>query len=177
VASCGLSSGVTDLLSPALKRRLGALAYPVATARAYRRHVDFALSLDFPDGDRDRLDLEHVLQVSVGNGRHYGGGNTVSPEASVDDGALDVAVIVRSGLRDHLSHARRLRDGRVVEHERVLHVTTRHVRLVTDAPRALNLDGEVAAATPVDLSVDRNALHVLVPRGSRAATRDGHRMP
>lgn len=172
VASCGLSSGVTEMLSPGLKRRLGPLAYPVATLRAYRRHVDFSAVLEFPEGDHDRLELHHVLQVSVGNGRHYGGGNTVSPAASVDDGALDVSVIVRGSLRDQARWARGLRNGSVVEHERVLHLTTRRLRLATDEPRPLNLDGELALATPVELSVDRNAVHVLVGPHSRAATYD-----
>jgi diacylglycerol kinase (ATP) len=172
VASAGLSSGVTEMLSPRLKRRLGPLAYPVATLRAYRRHVDFTATLEFPEGDHETLRLDHVLQVSVGNGRHYGGGNTVSPTASVDDDALDVSVIVRGSLRDHATWARQLRDGRVVEHDRVLHLTSRRVRLTTDAPRPLNLDGELALSTPVELSVDRNALHVVIPRTGRAAVRD-----
>ncbi|QIK66347.1 YegS/Rv2252/BmrU family lipid kinase [Nocardioides sp. HDW12B] len=172
VASCGLSSVVTEMLSPRLKRHLGPLAYPVATLRAYRRHVDFSAVLEFPDGDHDTLRLDHVLQVSVGNGRHYGGGRTVAPGASVDDGALDVSVIVRGSLRDHATWARRLRDGSVVEHERVVHLTSRRVRLTTDTPRPLNLDGEPALATPVELSVDRNALHVVIPATGQAAVRD-----
>ena len=175
VASVGLSVGVTEALSPRLKRRLGPLAYPVATLRAYRRHRPFAARLVFPDGDHDTLELEDLLQVAVGNGRHYGGGNAVSPTAGIDDHLLDVYVITRGRLREHVSIARLLKDGSFVDHDRVVHVTTRAVRLETDPPMPVNLDGEVVATTPGTFTVDRNALHVVVPAGSTAAVLDGAR--
>ena len=175
VASVGLSVGVAEALSPGLKRRLGPLAYPVATLRAYRRHRPFTARLEFPHGDHEPLELDDLLQVAVGNGRHYGGGNTVAPNAGIDDHTLDVYAIVRGRFREHVSIARLLKDGSFVHHDRVHHVTTRAVRVVTDRPMPVNLDGEVETTTPSLFEVARNALHVVVPRDSRAATLDGAR--
>ena len=175
VASAGLSVGVIEALTPGLKRRLGPLAYPVATLRAYRRHRPFAARLEFPAGDHETLELDDLLQVAVGNGRHYGGGNAVSPTAGIDDHLLDVYAIVRGRLRDHVSIARLLKDGSFVHHDRVHHVTTRALRLVTDPELPVNLDGEIAARSPATFTVERNALHVVVPRESTAASLDGAR--
>ena len=172
VASLGLSVAVTEKLTPGLKRRLGPAAYPVATLAAFRGHRGFSARLEFDDGDHEPVELHDLLQVAVGNGRHYGGGNTVAPNASLDDHLLDVYAIERGRLGDHVSIARLLRSGRFVEHERVHHLTTRRVRIVTDEPLAVNLDGEVAATTPAEFTVERNALRVAVPRGSRAARLD-----
>lgn len=170
VASLGLSVGVTQRLTPRLKRRLGQLAYPAATLAAYRHHRPFAARLELGDGSV--LELEDLMQVAVGNGRHYGGGLTVSPTASIDDHLLDVYAIGKGRLRDHVSVARLLRSGHLIEHDRVHHVTTRSVRVVTDEPLDVNLDGELAAMTPATFEVDRNALHVVVPQHSRAAQLD-----
>lgn len=175
VASLGLSVAVTRRLTPGLKRRLGRFAYPVATLAAYRSHRPFAARLELADGAA--LELDDLLQVAVGNGRHYGGGLTVSPTASIDDHLLDVYAVERGRLRDHVSLARLLRTGHLVEHERVHHVTARRIRLVTDEPLEVNLDGEIAATTPATFEVDRNALHVVVPRGSGAARMDGATSP
>lgn len=172
VASFGLSVGVTERLTPGLKRRLGPLAYPVATLRAYRHHRPFAAHLEFPEGDHAPMELDDLLQVAVGNGRHYGGGNTVSPNASLDDDLLDVYAIERGRLRDHVSIARLLKDGTFIEHERVHHVTTKAVRISTDQPMPVNLDGEIATSAPTSFGLDRNALHVAVPAHSRAARLD-----
>jgi YegS/Rv2252/BmrU family lipid kinase len=163
VASLGLSVGATHALHPGLKRRLGLLAYPVAALRAYRRHEAFDVRLEFPDGDREPLELTDLLQVAVGNGRHYGGGNTVAPDAGIDDASLDVYAIRAGRLREHLSVARLLRNGTLVDHEHVQHVVTPAVLLSTDRPHPVNLDGEIAAASPVEFRVQRNAVEVVVP--------------
>jgi YegS/Rv2252/BmrU family lipid kinase len=173
VASMGLSVEMTRRLSPRLKRRLGPLAYPAATLSAYRHLRPFAARLAFPDGDHPTTELEDLLQVAVGNGRHYGGGNAVSPTASLDDHLLDVYAIERGRLRDHVSIARLLKDGSFVEHERVHHLTTRRLEVHTAPGQVLNLDGELSGTTPARFEVERNALHVVVPTWSRAATLDG----
>ncbi|HSE08040.1 MAG TPA: lipid kinase [Nocardioidaceae bacterium] len=175
VASVGLSVGVTQALTPRLKRRLGPLAYTVATLRAYRRHEPFRARLEFPDGDHPALELDDLLQVGVGNGRHYGGGNAVSPTAGIDDHLLDIYAIVRGRLREHVSIARLLKDGSLIDHDRVHHVTTQRVRLVTEPELPVNLDGEIAAQTPALFEIERNAVHVVVPQSADAAQLDGRR--
>ncbi|MEE2524588.1 lipid kinase [Pseudarthrobacter sp. J75] len=173
VASVGLSVAVTEALSPRLKRYIGPLAYSIATLAAYARHKPFRARLEFPDGDHEPLELDDVLQVAVGNGRHYGGGNTVSPTAGIDDHILDTYAILAGPLREHVNIARLLKDGSFIEHDRVYHLTSRSVRLVTDEPLPVNLDGEIATTTPVDFTIQRNALHVVVPQSSTAALFDG----
>jgi len=163
VASLGLSVGATRALRPGLKRRLGPAAYPVAALVAYRRHRPFRARLEFPDGDFAPLDLSNLLQVAVANGRHYGGGNTVAPDAGIDDHILDLYAIRAGRLRDHLSLARLLRDGTLIEHDHVQHLVTSAVTLRTDEPEAVNLDGELAATSPVEFRVQRDAFEVVVP--------------
>ena len=175
VASVGLSVSVTEALTPRLKRRLGRLAYPVATLRAYRRHIPFRARLEFHDEAGDVLEFEDLLQVAVGNGRHYGGGNTVAPTAGIDDHALDIYAIVRGSIRDRVKIARRLKDGRFVEHDRVHHVTTRAVTLVTEEVMPVNVDGEIATETPCRFEIERNAVHVVVPHAATSASLDGPR--
>ena len=173
VASVGLSVSVTEALSPRLKRYIGPLAYSIATLTAYARHKAFRARLEFPDGDHEPMELDDLLQVAVGNGRHYGGGNTVSPTAGIDDHTLDIYAILAGPVREHVSIARLLKDGSFIEHDRVYHLTTRRVRLVTDQPLPVNLDGEIATTTPTDFTVQRNAIHVVVPQSSTSALFDG----
>ena len=124
-------------------------------------------------GDHEPMELENLLQVAVGNGRHYGGGNTVSPTAGIDDHTLDTYAILGAPIRDHVKIARLLKDGSFVEHDRVYHLTSRSVRLVTEPPLSVNLDGEIATITPTDFTVQRNAVHVVVPQSSNSALFDG----
>ena len=66
-----------------------------------------------------------------------------------------------------------LKNGSFVERDGVYHLTCQRVRLVTEPPMPVNLDGEIATTTPADFTIDRNAVHVVVPHGSTAARFDG----
>ncbi|TCJ14864.1 lipid kinase [Rubrobacter taiwanensis] len=172
VASVGLSAGVTRALSPALKRRAGALAYPIAAVRAFLAHEPFSATLTFPEGDHEPAAFDRLLQVAVGNGRFYGGGLVVAPAAGIDDGRLDVYAIRPDGRRELAGVLRYLRTGEFVRRDCVSHYETRRVRLETEPHLPVNIDGELVAETPVEFSVVPNALRVLVPPDSTAARRD-----
>lgn len=172
VASVGMSVGVTRALSPRLKRRAGALAYPLAAVGAFFRHEPFAATLGFPDGDHEPIRLERLLQVAVGNGKFYGGGLAVSPEAGMDDGSLDIYAIELGRHRDLLGVARYLRSGDFIGMEGVHRYRTGRLLLQTDPVQQVNVDGEITDTTPAEFRVAKDALHVMVPTGSDAATLD-----
>jgi diacylglycerol kinase (ATP) len=167
VASVGLAAGVTEALTPGLKRRFGSLAYPLAAIRAYRRHRPFAARLEFPDGDHEPVDLYDLLQVAVANGRFYGGGNVVAPDAGIDDQLLDVYAIPRGTLWQRWQVARRFGSGTFVETDHVLHLTTRTVRLITDPELPINVDGELSASTPELFGLLSRGLKVMAPMPDR----------
>ena len=172
VASVGLSVGVTQALTPGLKRRIGALAYPAAAIRAFLGHEPFSARLTFPEGDHEPVEYGRLLQVAVGNGRFYGGGMVVAPESGIDDRRLDVYAIEMGRRRDLIGVARYLKSGDFIRNESVVHLRTERVRLETEPDLPINIDGELVARTPQDFSVARNALKVLVPPESTAARRD-----
>ena len=163
VASVGLAAGVTEALTPELKRRAGALAYPLAAARAYLDHAPFSACLEFPAGDHEPVELDDLLQVAVGNGRYYGGGNVVAPGAGIADQRLDVYAVPRGTALQRLQVAREFSTGTFTQQTHVLHVVTGTVRLSTDPVLPLNLDGELSGTTPLTFRVAERALRVLVP--------------
>jgi diacylglycerol kinase (ATP) len=172
VASVGLSVGVTQALSPRLKRRIGALAYPTAAIRAFLSHEPFSARLTFPEGDHDPVEYERLLQVAVGNGRFYGGGMVVAPQSGIDDRSLDIYAIEVGRHRDLFGVARYLKSGDFIRSDSVGHFRTERVRLETDPELPVNVDGEVVTRTPQSFSVAHNALKVLVPPESTAARQD-----
>jgi diacylglycerol kinase (ATP) len=172
VASVGLSVGVTQALSPQLKKRIGALAYPTAAIRAFLSHEPFSAKLTFPDGDHEPVEYGRLLQVAIGNGRFYGGGMVVAPQSGIDDRSLDLYAIELGRHRDLIGAARYLKSGDFIRSESVSHYRTEQVRLETEPELPVNIDGEVVTRTPQDFSVAHNALKVLVPPESTAARRD-----
>jgi len=172
LASVGLGVGVTQALSPRLKRAAGALAYPMAAIKAFLRHEPFSARLTFPEGDHEPVERERLLQVAVGNGRYYGGGMVVAPDSGIDDRTLDVYTIELGRRRDLVGIARYLKSGDFIRSEGVRHYRTTRVILETEPELPINVDGELVARTPQTFSIAPNALKVLVPPDSTAARRD-----
>ena len=162
-ASVGIGAAVAQAMSPTLKKRVGALAYPVATIKAFLRHRPFAARLTFPDGDHPPQEFPRLLQISVANGRYFGGGQLAAPDSGIDDSTLDVSVMRHGSLAELVAVARDLRSGSAPDPGKVQHFRTRNVDLNTEPGLPINVDGELVASTPQRFSVARNALHVVVP--------------
>ncbi|HZG98434.1 MAG TPA: lipid kinase [Nocardioidaceae bacterium] len=172
VTQLGLAVGVTRLMDHRLKKVLGPLAYPITVLRATAQHRPFSVRLEFPDGDADDIELHDMLQVAVGSGVYYGGGNAVSPYASIDDRKLDVYAIPRGSFWQRWHLVRYFRSGRFVESKHVFHTRTQRVRITPDRPEALSIDGELLEPEDQDtelFEVHANALRVIVPQDSEAA--------
>lgn len=172
VASVGLAAGVTHELSPRLKKLAGPLAYPVATAKALSAHQPFSARLTFTAEDHPPLELENLLQVAIGNGRFYGGGNVVAPDSSIDDRTLDVYTIQHGRRRDLVNVAYHFKTGAFVHSRAAQHFRTTAVTVETEPELAINLDGELELRTPQPFTVAHNALRVVVPPDSTAAVDD-----
>src|ERR1700712_1000283 len=86
VASLGLSVVLAQELTGDIKRRFGKLGYALAAIRVLTLARPF--HADISGGGRKLRSL--TLQVAVGNGRYYGGGNVIERNARIDDEILNL---------------------------------------------------------------------------------------
>ena len=144
--------------SRSMRDRFGGLTYPVAAARAVRGHRPFRCVV-VHDGTREVFD---AVQVSVSNAPVFGGllGFRV-PGADMTDGLLDVIVVERlSPARLALAVA----DALVGRHRPVRGVHTRRARVVrieSDEPQEVALDGELLGRLPITCRAEPSTLHLL----------------
>lgn len=162
-ASVGIGSAVARAMSPVLKKRAGVLAYPVATARALLRHKPFPARLTFPDGDHETCEFPSLLQISVANGRYFGGGQLAAADSGIDDNMLDISVMRQGNVRELARLGRDLMRGGAPGSAQVRHIRTSRVHVHTEPGLPINVDGEIHGSTPRTFSVARDALHVIVP--------------
>ena len=106
------------------------------------------------------------MQLSVGNGRHYGGGMTVGEDARIDDGRLDVFSLEVGSVWRLLLLLPSLRRGTHGRWQEVRTLAGEEVEVRTRRRRAVNTDGEITTHTPVRFRVLPGAVRVLVPAES-----------
>ena len=102
--------------------------------------------------------------VAAANSGAYGGGMLLAPDASLDDGLLDVVMIVAQVQADVPAPAPDGVQGRArAPAERRRCVRGAEVEISADRPFTMYADGDPIAELPVTVRVLPGAVQVLVP--------------
>lgn len=160
VASVELASKVAALQSKELKRKWGIGAYAIVFMRAISNLKPFAVQLEL---DGELAWSGSVYQVSVGNGRHHGGGLTVAQDATIDDGKFDLYLVYPGRLWQLIASLGNLKFGGP-KPEVLQQLSAVSVTLRTTKPRVIDADGVRATETPARFELRPRALRVIVPR-------------
>jgi diacylglycerol kinase (ATP) len=159
VASLGLSAELCQKLTGDIKRRFGKLGYAIAAVHALYRARPFHAEI-ITNGQQIR---SYTLQVAVGNGRFYGGGNIVEKEASIVEEMLRLySLEFVQAWRIVLM----LRSFRAGEHGGLKDVVTlrgTEFEVRTRRPRPVNADGEIVTHTPARFRILPKSINVMVP--------------
>ncbi len=105
------------------------------------------------------------MLAEVSNIRLYAGGYaTLSPQASLDDGLMELWLFEGENLEEVLQQAWSLWSGQHVNSERVKFMQFKNITLESDTPIYLQMDGEPEfGGEQVSISVLHRALKVLIP--------------
>lgn len=112
--------------------------------------------------DGDRVFSGPVRNVAVANGRCFGGGLPIAPDASLDDGTLNVVVLGDLSRRALLRHARRFYTGTHYDLDGVDTFRGQHITAapLSDAPVLIDMDGEPMGRLPASFSIRPSALRI-----------------
>ena len=165
VASIGLSAELAQELTGEIKRRYGRLGYAFTALRILSRARPFRAVIE-SETEKVRV---LTLQIAVGNGLYYGGGNAVERTAAIDDQRLDLySLEVRRAWKLALM-ARSFRSGEHGAWDEVRAIRAEAFTISTRRPRPVNADGEIVTQTPARFSLRPHAVTVFAPRETATA--------
>ncbi|MGB3222905.1 MAG: lipid kinase [Desulforhopalus sp.] len=165
VANIGLGTQITHELTPDVKKYWGIFSYLKALITAYSRTRQFRATL-IVDYHEYRI---RSIQIAVGNGRYYGGGNVVDEEASIDNGMLFLYSLKPQTFWELFTLAPLLREGKQSQMERTFTTSGTRIEVRTSRPMQVHGDGEPLTRTPAVFEVIEGALEVLVPKNRNAS--------
>ena len=154
-----MSGAIAQRANRTSKALGGKVSYLWSTLAVFSRWRSSEISVTV--GDESRRGPMH--DVVVANGRYFGGGMMICPEASPDDGLFDVLLIGDLTKRDLLLTLPKTYRGRHLPHPKA--ELLRAATVAIDAPRPLpvELDGEQPGTTPASFEVVPRALRLRVP--------------
>ncbi len=162
VASVGLAADLAQRLTADSKRRFGRLSYAISASHVLLEARPFHATLLLGE----KKIMVRTMQIAVGNGRYYGGGNIVASEAQIDDGHLDLYSLEFSQVWRMALMLRAFKSG---SHGAVREVRTARgasFEVITRRPRPVNADGELVTQTPARFTQRLQAIAVYVPEAS-----------
>jgi YegS/Rv2252/BmrU family lipid kinase len=160
VASFGFSSAVASRANASSKRLGGRLAFLGATFRTLASYANTDVWLTIDRGERKR---HRLLLAAVGNGRYFGGGMKICPDAVLDDGMLDLVSVGDFSFMDVMTKISRIYGGThlTLDDVRSARATRIEVEPVEDdALVPIELDGETPGTLPATFEILPGALRV-----------------
>lgn len=165
-ASLGLSVEITQEVDPKSKKFWGSLAYFAKSLQLFRHAHPFEIQLSCDDCASMQI---RTFQILVGNGRYFGGGMIVAPDASIDNRQLFFSSVEVKRRYQLISLSLAARSGRHVYHESVRSFYCSRIFLEAEESIPINTDGERTTQTPARFEIKPSALSVIVPQDSAAA--------
>lgn len=160
VGDLGFSGAVVERVNCSSKALGGFISYlsGLFTTLLTYRNKRVRLRID------DHIDETLVVNsVNVANGKYFGGGMCIAPEASPDDGVFEIAVIGDVTRRDVVGNVKRLYSGTLARHPLVSYYKGKVVTVESSERVLIDLDGEQPGTLPVTFELLPQALSILVP--------------
>ncbi len=107
--------------------------------------------------------IKRIMVAAFANSPTYGGGMKIAPQAKLDDGRLDICIVSDINKSALFCLFPTIYFGRHLSIRQVEYFQTERVRIETDHPTDVYADGEYVCHTPIEVSVARKALRVIVP--------------
>lgn len=160
IASCGFDSDANRIANETRVVR-GNLVYAYGAIRALLswRPAQFDVTID---GDPPRRVTGYT--IAAANSMAYGGGMLLAPEASLEDGMLDVVIVGDVPKLRFLRLLPTVFKGAHTRQPNVQVLRAAEVKISADRPFTMFADGDPIAELPVAVSVIPSAVRVIAPR-------------
>lgn len=137
----------------------GTLPYVTGLVRTFLGYRNKTVT--FKIGDRPS-EKARVLSLVAANGKYFGGGMQVAPEAKLDDSLLDLIIVGDFGKLELLRIFPRIYKGTHLSYSKVR--LEKDVRLDIESSQKIHLqaDGELLGEGPVSFSILPRALNLVV---------------
>lgn len=157
VAGVGFDAKIIEETSWERKKRFGPLSYVMS-----------AFSVAGQKPPRIKVTTDEGLEIAgafvlIGNGALYGPAFKIFRNASNRDGLLDVIVFAGQNLMDILKYVSGMTIGNLDKMRGVTSLQTTGIKVESDVPAPVEVDGELAGLTPVEFRQMDSKLRVFAP--------------
>ena len=158
--TCGVGFDALVSLKFAEGKRRGKLAYVAKALTEYLKYKSETYRIEMPDGTV----TEKAFLIACGNASQYGNNAYIAPHASMQDGKIDVTVLMPFTPFDTAGLALLLFTKHIDQDANIKSFTTESLTIKREKPGAMHLDGEpIEMGTRIDIRSFKGGLGALIP--------------
>ena len=161
VAGAGLDTEIARRANALPKWIRSHGGYALSAPREFLRFAPLPMKISL-DGE-DAAPARPTILAAFAKTPTYGGGMKIAPQARLDDGKLDVCIVRAMDVFKLFCLFPTVYFGGHLSFREVEYARVEAARLETESPLEVYADGEYVCQTPVEFTVARNALKVIVP--------------
>lgn len=135
------------------------LTYQLNIIKTFLRFQPKLATIDL---DGSVFSMEKLFLLACCNGKWFGSGLAIEPEAAINDGWINLVIVDNISFLSYLLQIPTLRAGKRMSHKSVHYRKAKRVHIVTDG-LPVDCDGEFAGYTPMLIEVVENAINILTP--------------
>ncbi|MDP1822102.1 MAG: diacylglycerol kinase family lipid kinase [Archangium sp.] len=159
ICSFGVS-GLVDLEVNRTSKALGGtVSFMLGSLKAMTKYKDQRVRLTLDDKPLEEV---MVTTLSVANGKYFGGGMKVAPDADVSDGLFDVVIWSGYGLTDFVVRSKSIYSGAHVKWKGTRIVRAKKVVAESDEKVLIDCDGEQPGLLPCTMTILPSAIRLKV---------------
>ena len=163
IVSVGLDASIADNVARFKRIPMisGSMAYNLSTAVCFFTNIRYRMGFEI---DGELLPQQDFVFSIAANARYYGGGFKAAPLAEITDGLMDfIQIPTRPHIR-LLPMISRYRKGEHLDRYKFISfMRCKKIKIFSDAPVALNCDGEVAKEIDPTIELIPNGMKLLIP--------------
>lgn len=161
VAGVGLEATLfplaEEIKSPGLRNTLHGTIQGFITLFTYKPSK---IHLKFDTGSNRTYD---AIQVTICNAPYYGAHMKVAPDATMDDGLLDVVIYKNFSKWEYIRHAISISQGRREFQPKIAYRRAKTLKITSTDPLDIQADGLPHGQTPADVEIVPGTLSIRVP--------------
>lgn len=161
VVAAGFISDVGYRVQKKHKKRWGKIAYYFEGFSAALRYMKRTSRFTFKIGDH-QVTLDAYMFIAL-NTTHLGGLSYFAPDASCDDGLIDLFIIKKTGLIGGFILLVEMLFGRHIDDKNVIYFKVKEFGVDSRTPLEVDVDGERGTLLPYQVKMLKQGLHLALP--------------
>ena len=157
IASAGMSAGVVEKVEQSGSWLSANVTFFMAIIRTFLSYKNLPVKATAEGWSWEG----NINTMAFANGKYFGSGLCIAPQAELKDGQIAVTVIGDVNLFDYLKYTGKLKRGKFIQHPKVKYLHLKNVALSSLQECCMEADGELIGKLPLQISILPQAVRMI----------------